>query len=94
MSGVPEDYTSTEKATKGAKRYWYYKLHQLNEELNIGLNFSTHWSQGNQRPSLGLYPVYKQVPKASSNLLTPLERVYPENYTDYRIIRPTGITDQ
>jgi hypothetical protein len=54
--------------------YWFWKLMELDKEFNIGLNFSSHWSTGEQRPPLGMYPVYAQILNATSNLLTPLER--------------------
>ena len=63
---------------ESAERYWFWNLMELDKELEIGLNFSTHWSTGRQRPSLGLWPNYRTVREAQSNLLTKLERDYPE----------------
>jgi len=57
----------------------------MNEKLQLGLNFSTHWKEGKHRPPLGLHPVFGHVLNASSNLLTPLERVYPGHPEEYRI---------
>lgn len=68
------------EATKftSARHYWYWQLSKLNRELSLGLNFSSHWQQSRtQRPPLGLYPIYKHVRDAQSDITVPLKRVFP-----------------
>ena len=74
LRGGPPKDRSNATQLKSTKHYWFWKLTELDEELQIGLDFEKHWSKGKQRPPLGLYPVYAHVLTAESNLLTPLER--------------------
>jgi hypothetical protein len=76
--GPPADRSNATKMLS-TKHYWFWKLTELDEELKIGLNFTSHWASGIQRPPLGLFPVYGHILNASSNLLTPLEREYPSS---------------
>jgi len=59
-------------ALRSPRNFWFYQLWQWNVELDLGLNFSSHWRTGNQRPPLGLYPIFKHLINARSNLITPL----------------------
>jgi hypothetical protein len=72
---------------KSNKHYWFWQLSQINQKLKLGLNFALHWQEKYiQRPPLGLYPLYRHVLNASSNVMTPLERVYPTTKDEYNIL--------
>ena len=81
--GPPDDCCADENKYKDAKYYWFWELSNMNRTLDLGIDFKQHWKTGTHRPPLGLHPVYTHAVNASSNLLTPLERVYPENATDF-----------
>ena len=86
--GRPKEGVTAKTQTASTKHYWFWKLMELDQELQIGLDFDSHWSTGKQRPSLGMYPIYNHVLNASSNILPPLEREYPRSPKDYRIVIP------
>jgi hypothetical protein len=49
--------------------FWYYHLEQLNDELDMGLNF-TGWTTGrSRRPLLGMYPLYGAVLTSNTDLV-------------------------
>ena len=95
--GPPEDCChnatsccdSEETKFKSAKHYWYYVLARILKALKVDINFAEHWKEKHgQRPPLGMYPTWSQVLNASSYILTPLSRVYPESPEDYKSITP------
>ena len=81
---------SEETRFKSDKHYWYWELSKIKARLKLDtLDFSSHWKPKkgkNQRPPLGLFPVYGHVLNASSNILTPLQRVYPVSKEDYHAV--------
>lgn len=81
--GPPNDCCTEETKYKDAKYYWFWELSKMNVALDLGIDFKLHWKEGTHRPPLGLHPVYAHAVNASSNLLTPLERVYPENVSEF-----------
>jgi len=55
------------------KHYWYWQLSQVAEKFGLDIDFSKHWeARKSLRPPLGLYPTYRQVPVAKSDITTPL----------------------
>jgi hypothetical protein len=66
--GPPADLTENTRF-KTASHFWFYQLEQLNDEFDLGLNF-THWNSGKSkgRPLLGMYPVYGAVLTSNTNL--------------------------
>ncbi len=84
--GPPDDCCTEENKFKEAKYYWFWELSKMNEALDLGIDFKQHWKDGKHRPPLGLHPVYAHALNASSNLLTPLERVYPESAADFNTL--------
>ena len=54
LKGPPRNFSAKAKATS-ANQIWYQELSHLNDELNMGLNFS-NWELSGERPPLGLWP--------------------------------------
>lgn len=81
LGGAPKDCCVPETQNKSAKHFWMYELSELlREHGRTDVDLQTHWDQKKkkQRPPLGMYPTYSQVLNASSNILTPLQRVHPQ----------------
>jgi hypothetical protein len=58
--GPPANVTEENRLDSDA-HFWFYHLEQLNDELDMGLNF-TGWTIGrSRRPLLGMYPLYGAV---------------------------------
>jgi hypothetical protein len=65
--GPPGNVTE-ENSLDSAAHFWFYHLEQLNNELDMGLNF-TGWTTGrSRRPLLGMYPKYGDVLTSNTNL--------------------------
>jgi hypothetical protein len=60
---------------------WFYELSKLNEELNMGLNFS-NWKLKGARPPLGMYASYRQMDKQVAVHAKAEQRVQKNNATD------------
>ena len=62
--------------------YWFWVLAQIMKELELDhIDFSQHWNQNHSHehaPKHGLKPKKSDVLIADSNILTPLQRIYPE----------------
>jgi hypothetical protein len=66
----PSSDQSEETRLQSASHFWFYHLGQLNDELHLGLNFSS-WETGkSRRPLLGMYPLYGAVLTSETNLLS------------------------
>jgi hypothetical protein len=87
MGGPPGGLRVTNATClENGKNYWFWKLQDFNDRLQIGLDFHTHWRVGEHLPPLGLYPVQETVLLASTNLRTPLVRDYPHAPDEYRVV--------
>jgi hypothetical protein len=66
--GPPGNVTE-ENSLDSPAHFWFYHLEQLNNELDMGLNF-TDWMTGrSRRPLLGMYPKYGDVLTSNTNLV-------------------------
>jgi hypothetical protein len=66
--GPPANVTVENRLDSDA-HFWYYHLEQINDELDMGLNF-TGWTTGrSRRPLLGMYPLYGAVLTSNTNLV-------------------------
>jgi hypothetical protein len=66
--GPPANVTK-ETRLDSDSHLWFYQLEQLNDELDMGLNF-TGWATGkSRRPLLGMYPLYGAVLTSNTNLV-------------------------
>jgi hypothetical protein len=66
--GPPANLTKKTRF-KTDSHFWFYQLEQLNDELDMGLDFA-RWKNGKSkgRPLLGMYPVYGAVLTSNTNL--------------------------
>lgn len=80
--GPPANLTEENHLASDA-HFWYYHLDQLNDELDMGLNF-TGWTTGrSRRPLLGMYPLYGAVLTSNTNLVgTEVEDVGDDDDND------------
>ncbi len=77
--GAPPECCRPNTQYKSAKHFWMYELSELlKEQGRTDINVRTHWKKRKKAhlPPLGFFPTYLQVVNASTNLLTPLTRVY------------------
>jgi hypothetical protein len=66
---TPPGNVTEETRLDSASHFWFYQLEQLNNELDLGLNF-TGWTTGkSRRPLLGMYPLYGAVLSSNTNLV-------------------------
>jgi hypothetical protein len=66
---VPPANVTEENRLDSDAHFWFYNLEQLNDELDLGLNF-TGWTTGrSRRPLLGMYPLYGAVLTSNTNLV-------------------------
>lgn len=70
LHGPPANFADEDKRLSSASQYWFYNLAKLNEEYDMKINFAT-WKKG-ERPLLGMYPTWSQVPPANTNITRPL----------------------
>jgi hypothetical protein len=66
--GPPANLTKESSLDSGS-HFWYYQLEQLNDEHDMGINF-TGWGahDGTRRPLLGMSPLYGDVLTSNTNL--------------------------
>ena len=69
ISGPPKDFSNSTRKWESAHYFWFYQLQQLDQELEMGLDFDNWTTVKRRRPSLGLNSMYNSLPNASVNLL-------------------------
>lgn len=66
MKGPPEDFLISPNKTE-PQYHWFLVLYQLNEKLDIGLNFS-NWKLKGLTPPLGLFAVNNDIERKARAL--------------------------